>query len=202
MKDSTGNDLESVTQPGDMAQSPYCLPRSAGDAAWDAHCERHHKNERELRGHVARLENALDKAGHACTIQANDMGRFVKERDTALGKVADAERRANDLEGKWRDDIVTAREACDAADRKLEVAELQYRELLRASALLSAAVATSGDIHEAVDKLAQVVENHKTNGGRLEDVLVPLCMGCETSVNMEKTWRCKRCSPDKFEIQR
>ena len=85
---------------------------------------------------------------------------------------------------------------------KLKVAELQYRELLRASALLSAAVATSGDIHEAVDKLAQVVEKHKTNGGRLEDVLVPLCMGCETSANMEKTWRCKRCSPDKFAIQR
>ena len=104
MKDSTGNDLESITKPGEMVPESYCTPKSAPTSAWDAHCERHHKKERSLRA----------------------------ERDAALGKAADAEHRANDTEGEWRDHIIAAREARDEADRKLEVAELQLSEIKEA----------------------------------------------------------------------
>lgn len=48
------------------------------------------------------------------------IARLTAERDAALGKAADAERRANDQEGKWRDEILAAREARDRADLKVE----------------------------------------------------------------------------------
>ncbi len=63
---------------------------------------------------------------------AFDRDRLSAERDVALGKAADAERRANDNEGKWRDEIIAAREARDGADRKFEVADLQIGELKKA----------------------------------------------------------------------
>ena len=48
-----------------------------------------------------------------------DIDTLRAERDAALGKAVDAERRAVDQEGKWRNEIIAAREARDVADCQL-----------------------------------------------------------------------------------
>lgn len=48
--------------------------------------------------------------------------RMTGERDTALGKAADAEKKAATEEDRWRETVIKAREARDCAD--LQVGEL------------------------------------------------------------------------------
>jgi hypothetical protein len=53
---SSSNVLPGLTDP---AQSQYCRPAFSDDAAWDAHCERHLKREREL---ASKLEKETERA--------------------------------------------------------------------------------------------------------------------------------------------
>ncbi len=103
-----------------------------------------------------------------------------------------------------------AREVHDKIRERLKVAERQFGELRDSLRELIVYVPETVDAcqcdkdgkcgyHKTRFKAKEVLES---NGGRLGDALVPQCTGCETSANMEKTWRCKRCSPDKFDIKR